>query len=304
MNRARRPGRAKWQWRQRSAPYLFLLPLISVLGVFFLWPLWRSLELSFYTTAGPRVGRFVGIGNYAFLIFHDRLFWLATANTIAYTIAFLLVQIPASLGLAMLMNHPAVKFKSVLRFCFFSTYLVGQVFVAVVFFALLAPRRGLVNRALSELLGTAVNLDWLTRPSLALPATLLAGLWLSIGYGMVYFLAALQTVDGDLYEAAILDGAGRWAAFWNVTLPGIRPVLIFLVVVGTIGGFQLFELPYVLLQGPGPNYRALTIVMYLYAAAFERGDLGYSAAIGWLLVLLLGSVSLAQLKLTRALAED
>jgi ABC-type sugar transport system permease subunit len=210
----------------------------------------------------------------------------------------------AALGLAMLLNHPAVKMKSLLRFCFFSTYLVGQVFVAVVFFALLAPRRGLVNRGLSEIIPAAANLDWLTRPSLVLPATLLAGLWLSIGYGMIYFLAALQTVDANLYEAAILDGAGKWAAFRHVTLPGIRPVLVFLVVVGTIGGFQLFELPYVLLQGPGPNYRALTIVMYLYASAFDRGDLGYSAAIGWLLVLLLGAVSAAQLKLSGALRDD
>jgi lactose/L-arabinose transport system permease protein len=290
--------------RDSRAPYLFLLPLTAVLCVFFVWPLWRSLELSFYTTAGPRTGRFVGFGNYTFLILHDRLFWLAVANTIAYTLAFLIVQIPASLGLAMLLNHPAVRMKSLLRFCFFSTYLVGQVFVAVVFFALLAPRRGLVNRGLSEIIPAAANLDWLTRPSLVLPATLLAGLWLSIGYGMIYFLAALQSVDANLYEAAILDGAGRWAAFRHVTLPGIRPVLVFLIVVGTIGGFQLFELPYVLLQGPGPNYRALTIVMYLYASAFDRGDLGYSAAIGWLLVLLLGAVSAAQLKLSGALRDD
>jgi len=303
MNESQKGGRI-WQSRQRRAPYVFLLPLTLVLCVFFLWPLARSLELSFYTTAGPRVGRFVGLGNYTFLILHDRLFWLAVANTTAYTLAFLIVQIPASLGLAMLMNHRSVRFKSVLRFCFFSTYLVGQVFVAVVFFALLAPRRGLVNRALGVFVGSALNVDWLTRPSLALPATLLAGLWLSIGYGMVYFLAALQAVDGDLYEAALLDGASAWAAFWNVTLPGIRPALIFLLVVGTIGGFQLFELPYVLLQGPGPSYRALTIVMYLYAAAFERGDLGYSAAIGWLLVLILMAVSAVQLKISGALRED
>jgi ABC-type sugar transport system permease subunit len=283
---------------QRRAPYLFLLPLAAVLGIFFLGPLCQSFLLSFYTTAGPDSGRFVGPGNYRFLILHDRLFWLATANTIAYTVAFLVIQIPAALGLAMLLNHRCVWFKSVFRFCFFSTYLVGQVFVAVVFFALLGPRRGLVNQILGS------DIGWLTRPGLALPAVLLAGLWLSIGYGLVYFLAALQAVDGNLYEAALLDGAGRWSMFWHVTLPGIRPVLLFLVVVGTIGGFQLFELPYVLMQGPGPNYRALTIVMYLYSAAFERGDLGYSAAIGWLLVVLLAAVSLAQIKLTGAAAED
>ena len=290
--------------RQRLAPYVFLLPLLCVLSFFFLWPLCESFLLSLQTTAGPHTRRFVGVGNYRFLILHDRLFWLAVANTIVYTAAFLILQIPASLGLALLLNHPSVRLKQVLRFCFFSTYLVGQVFVAVVFFALLGPRRGIVNEFIGHLAGRDVNIGWLTQPNMTLVTVLIAGLWLSIGYGMVYFLAALQAVDGNLYEAAILDGAGRWSRFWHVTLPGIRPVLIFLVIVGTTAGFQLFELPYVLLQGPGPNYRGLTMVMYLYSAAFERGDLGYSAAIGWLLVLLLGAVSAAQLKITGALSED
>jgi ABC-type sugar transport system permease subunit len=292
-----------WMRRRRRAPYVFLAPLTILLAVFFVWPLLQSLLLSFYITAGGHSRRFVGLGNYIFLITRDRIFWLAAANTIVFTIAFLAVQIPASLGLAMLLNHPAVRLKAALRFCFFSSYLVGQVFVAVAFFALLGPRRGLMNQLLGGIVGRPVDMGWLTRPSLVLPSVLLAALWLSIGYGMIYFLAALAAVDESLYEAAVLDGAGRWALFWNVTLPGIRPVLIFLILVGTIGGFQLFELPSILLQGPGANYRGLTIVMYLYSAAFERGDLGYSAAIGWLLVLLLGSVAMAQLKLLKALDE-
>jgi ABC-type sugar transport system permease subunit len=289
--------------KRTNAPYGFLTPLLAILGVFFVLPLGRSLVLSFYVTAGPQSRRFVGFGNYVFLLTNDRLFWLAAANTIAFTIAFLVLQIPASLGLALLLNLPAVRGKKFFRFCFFSTYLVGQVFVAVVFFALLGPRQGPANQLLAQMAGHSVDVGWLTRPNLALPVVLLAALWLSIGYGMIYFLAALQAVDPNLYEAARLDGAGRWAAFRHVTLPGIKPVLIFLILVGTIGGFQLFELPYVLLQGPGPGYRALTIVMYLYAAAFERGDLGYSAAIGWLLVLLIGSVAFAQLRLLRAFDE-
>ena len=289
--------------KQKSAPYWFLTPLLVILAVFFVWPLGRSLAISFYTTAGPNSRRFVGLGNYVFLLTHDRFFWLATANTLAFTIAFLLLQIPASLGLALLLNQSQVRCKRVFRFCFFSTYLVGQVFVAVVFFALLGPKQGPVNQLMARILGHDAEIGWLSRPNLALPVVLAAALWLSIGYGMIYFLAALQAVDPNLYEAAKLDGAGRWAAFRHVTMPGIKPVMIFLIIVGTIGGFQLFELPYVLLQGPGPNYRALTIVMYLYAAAFERGDLGYSAAIGWLLVLLVGSVAFAQLRLLRAFDE-
>jgi ABC-type sugar transport system permease subunit len=121
---------------------------------------------------------------------------------------------------------------------------------------------------------------------------------------MIYFLAALQSVDRELYEAAEVDGAGAWSKFWHVTLPGIRPVLTFMVLVGTIGAFQLFELPYVLFQGPGPNNRGLTIVMYLFQYGFEFGDIGYASAVGWVLVLLIFALSLAQLITSRAGREE
>jgi len=134
-------------------------------------------------------------------------------------------------------------------------------------------------------MGRTVSLPWLTDPVLARIAVLIAWLWLSVGFGMMYLLAALQAVDVQLYEAADMDGAGSWARFWHITLPGVRPVLVFLIVVGLISGFQLFELPYVLLQGPGPGYAGFTIVMYLFTVGFQQGNLGYASAIGWALVI-------------------
>jgi ABC-type sugar transport system permease subunit len=129
----------------------------------------------------------------------------------------------------------------------------------------------------------------------------LASLWMSVGYGMIYFLAALQSVDRELHEAAHVDGAGRWSRFWHVTLPGIRPVLVFVLLVGTIGALQLFELPYVFFDPPaGPGMRALTIVMYLYQQGFETGMIGYASAIGWVLVSIVFLISMAQLRLTGA----
>jgi ABC-type sugar transport system permease subunit len=122
---------------------------------------------------------------------------------------------------------------------------------------------------------------------------------------MVYFLAALQAVDRELYEAAEVDGAGRWATFWNVTLPGIRPVLVFLVVVGMIGALQLFELPWVLFgQTTGPNSRAVTIVGYLFISGWEIGNFGYASAVGWVLFLMIAIVALAQAWATRATKEE
>ncbi len=292
----------RWIRQRRAAPYLFLTPLALLFAVFLLYPLAESLLLSFYKTFGPGYRQFVGFENYRFLLGHDLLFGLAVLNTAAFTLLFLVLQIPMSLGLAMLLNSKRVRLRGVFRFSFFSSYLVGQVFVGIVFFELFSER-GLVNQLLGKIAGSAVTIPWLTSPTLVMPVILIASLWLSVGYGMIYFLAALQAVDPDLYEAAVVDGAGSWTKFWNVTLPGIRPVLSYVILVGTIGGFQLFELPYVLLQGAGPGGRGLTIVMYLFSSGFGSGDLGYASAIGWTLVVILAVICLSQIKLLRIEAE-
>lgn len=294
-------GRSTWAIQRRLAPYLFLAPFGLVFAVFFAYPLLRSLILSLYNTAGPKDQKFIGLNNYRFLL-TDRVFWLACANTAAYTLGFLIVQVPLSLSLALLLNSPRIRGRNVFRFCFFSTYLVGQVFVAVVFSILLDPRQGLVGRAISAIGLTPP--DFLTDPRFAMAGTLLAGVWLAIGFGMIYLLAALQSVDRELYEAADVDGAGGWSAFTHVTLPGILPVLLFLILIGTVGGFQLFELPYVLFQGAGPNYSVLTIVMYLFLTGFEGGNLGYASAIGWMLVLLIAIFSIIQIFILRRVMRN
>jgi ABC-type sugar transport system permease subunit len=287
-----------WSLQARIAPYLFVSPFVILFLVFLLYPLIRSLVLSTYKTVGPRHEVFAGLDNYRFIL-SDRYFWLAVINTVVYTVAFLLVQIPLSLGLALLLNQPTVWARGVYRFAFFSTHLVGYVFVAVLFAQLLSPRSGLVNLAIGKLIGRPVEISWLGNPDLTLVSVLIAGLWISVGFGMIYFLAALQSVDRELYEAAEVDGAKSWSKFWHVTLPGIRPVLIFMILIGTIGSLQLFELPWVLFnQAPGPDSRALTIVMYLFQMGFMVNDLGLASAVGWLLVAMIFFVSLAQLKIS------
>ena len=241
-----------WKLQARAAPYLFVSPFLAIFCVFLIYPLSRSLFLSFHKTIGPRHIAFVGLDNYRFLLRHDLLFGLSLLNTATYTIAFLALQIPMSLGLALLLNGRAVRFRNLFRFSFFSSYLVGQVFVGVMFFQLFGPD-GLINQIITLIAGHRVVIPWLSSPNLAMPSVLIASLWLATGYGMVYFLAALQAVDPELYEAAEMDGAGKCGKFLHVTLPGIRPMLAYAVLVGAIGGFQLFELPFVLLQGAGPE---------------------------------------------------
>jgi ABC-type sugar transport system permease subunit len=293
------PRRSRlWRLQRNGAPYLFLAPFLILFFCFILYPLMNSIALSFEKTAGPRLTRFAGLAHFRFLL-HDWLFWVAMANTIGFAIAFLCVQIPASLGLAMLLNHPRVRFRNVLRFAFFSSNLVGQAFAAVLFTLLLAPREGLLDRVLGFFCPRLAEIDWKSDWRFARLAILIAALWLSIGYAMIYFLAALQAVDRDLYEAALTDGAGRWPRFWHVTLPQIRPVLVFVILVGTIGSLSLFELPYVFFQGSGPGFAGLTVVAYLFTQGFGAGDLGYASAIAWALVILIGGIALIQIRVTR-----
>jgi len=283
-----KPDSRLWALQARYAPYLFISPFVILFCIFLIYPLVRSLMLSVHKTAGPNVQIFVGMGNYVFL-FKDQIFWWATLNTVVYTIAYLMFQVPLSLGLAMLVNHSKLRGRNFFRFAFFTPNLVGAVFLGVLFALFLSPRNGPVNAVLT-VLGVRNPPNWLGDPNLVMVAVLIASLWVSVGFGMMYCLAALQAVERELYEAADVDGAGKFAKFRHVTLPSVRPVLSFLIMIGTIGSLQIFELPYVLFAGAGPNNRALTIVMYLFNVGFEQGDLGYAAAIGWVLVLLVAGI--------------
>jgi ABC-type sugar transport system permease subunit len=276
-----------------------LAPLLLLAGVFLLYPILRSFILSFYSTAaGIDSPRFVGFENYRFLL-GDRAFWLALANTAAFAVAYLCLQIPLSLGLAVLLNSRRVRARRVLRFAFFSSYLAGNVFVAILFSQLLSPTGGIAGRLFG------IEIGWLTDPRLAMLSVLIAALWLTTGLGMIFFLAALQSIDPHLHEAAAVDGAGRWSRFWHITLPGVRHVTGYLAVVGLIGALQLFELPYLLFQqSAGPGNAAMTVVMYLYVWAFGIGELGYASAIGWTLVLLAGCVCLLPSPMRRGWASE
>ena len=282
----------------RTAPYLFLAPFVLSFLIFGAYPIVRSVMLSFYITSGPEAQHFVGLDNYLHLL-QDPDFWTAVRNTATFALGSVLLQLPLSLGLALLLNRADIHGRNVFRFIFFSPNLMGLVFSALLFMLILAPRFGLLNAALHALFGLPSTTRWLSTPGLVMPALIMVALWLYTGFNMVYFLAALQAVDGELYEAATIDGAGRWAQFWHVTLPGIRPVLIFVVVLSTIGSFQLFELAFLLLgNSSGPDQAGLTIVMYLYQNGFLGGDLGYAAAIGWTLALMVLLLALVQLRIT------
>jgi ABC-type sugar transport system permease subunit len=286
--------------QQRYAPYLFVAPFLIVFATFGLWPILKSLVLSFYATNGPKSAVFIGVDNFRFLL-ADPDFHTAVRNTVVFALASVFVQLPLSLGLALLLSQPWLRGREFFRLAFFSPHLVGSVFVAVLFQVLFIPQYGLLNKALHALLGIPMDTKWLANPALVMPALVLTSLWMYVGFNMIYFLAALQAVDRELYEAATVDGANAWQQFRAVTLPSIRPVAIFVLITATIGSFQLFELPYIMLNnGSGPNKAGLTIVMYLYQTGFVTGDLGYASAVGWTLALGVLVISLIQARVTGA----
>ena len=280
------------------APYLFVSPFLITFVVFGLYPILKSLTLSLYATSGPKDHVFVGGSNYDFLL-HDPDFHTALWNTAQYAFWSVFLQLPLALGLAILLNQTWLKGRSFWRFAFFSPHLVGQAFVAVLFNVLYLPKYGLINQSLhSAIPAFGLETKWLSNPALVMPALVLTSLWMYVGFNMIYFLAALQSVDREQYEAAWMDGANAWQQFVAVTLPGIRPVALFVLITSTIGSFQLFELPYILLgNSSGPNKAGLTIVMYLYNNGFINGDLGLASAIGWTLALGVLTVSMIQLRL-------
>jgi ABC-type sugar transport system permease subunit len=291
----------KWfSLQQRYAPYLFVSPFLLLFTLFSAWPILKSLALSVYATNGPKDAVFVGSANFRFLL-ADPDFHTGVWNTAVFAFFSVFLQLPLALGLALLLTRGWLRGRELFRLIFFSPNLLGQVFVAILFSVLFIPQYGLINQALHALAGIALGTKWLSNPALVMPALVLTALWMYTGFNMIYFLAALQAVDRELYEAATVDGASGWQQFWAVTLPGIRPVAIFVLITSTIGSFQLFELPYIMLNnGSGPNKAGLTIVMYLYNNGFVTGDLGYAAAVGWTLALGVLVISLIQARLTGA----
>ncbi|MFZ5897399.1 MAG: carbohydrate ABC transporter permease [Myxococcota bacterium] len=292
--------------RTRSlAPYLFLLPYIIVAGVFTVYPLLNAAVLAFYQTNGPASRAFVGIDNFRF-IFSDAMFHRALWNTSVFAFCSVFLQLPLSMALALLLNSGASRARSFFRLVLFSPNLVGQIFVGILFSVMFTPRYGLINRFVHALTGWGLEERWLGNPSLVMPAIVLTSLWVWVGFNMIYFLAALQSVDKSLEEAARIDGANRFQVFWHVTLPSMRHVLVFVLVTCISGSFQLFELPLALLpetSGRGPNNAGMTVIAYLYQAGFEAGDLGLGSAVGWVVAAVIFGLSMVQIRLARA-TED
>ena len=290
--------------QQKLAPYLFVLPFVVTFCIFSAYPYLKSLTYSLYATSGPKDAKFVGLGNYQFL-WGDLDFRKAVGNTALFAVLSVAIQLPMSLGLALLLSQKWIKGVKLWRLAVFAPNLMGQVAVGVLFGVLLQAKFGLVNIGLAAVLGPQwLDQKWLSEPNNVLPALVVVTAWMSIGYNMIYFLAALQNVDQELIEAAMVDGANGVQRFRAVTLPAIAPVMAFVLVTMTVGSFQLYELPRTLLGGGGPDNRGLTIIMYLFNNGLLSGDLGYASAVGWTLAVMLAAIAALQIWLSGTAKKD
>ena len=281
-----RPRSSRW------TPWVFLAPALVLIGVFFLLPVTAAFLLSvtdfdLYALADRSVVRFVGLGNYSNLLSNPD-FVRALRNTFYFVMVGGPLSIVASLGAALLVSAKLAPYKSFFRTVYFAPVVTTLVAVAVVWRYMLNTRYGLLNYALGGL-GIA-PVDWLGDPAWAMPAIIIMAVWKNFGYNMVIFVAGLQNIPADLYEAAELDGARAWHRFRHVTLPMLRPTLLFVSVITLIGYFQLFAEPYVMTQG-GPSKSTQSIVLLMYEEGFRWWRMGNAAAIAFVLfaIMLVGT---------------
>jgi lactose/L-arabinose transport system permease protein len=287
-------AQARLDRRDQITGWTFVAPALILLGLFMIYPIVWSLWMSFQTGRGMAFS-FGGLANIQRLT-QDGVFLRALGNTMI----FLVVQVPIMIVLALLfavaLNDHRLWGRSFFRTAIFLPCVTSLVAYAVLFKSMFASE-GVINAALG-LIGIG-PIPWLTDPFWAKVLIILAITWRWTGYNMIFYLAALQNVDRAIYEAARIDGIPPWARFFYITLPMLKPVILFTTVISTIGTLQLFDEPYNITQG-GPSDATLTLSYYIYNLTFRfMPSFGYSATVSWVIVVLVGILSFAQFVVAR-----
>ena len=268
---------------------LFVAPFLLLYSVILIFPLLRGLWLSLNQVDLFGDGHFVGLGNYARLL-HDPIFGTSLINTFEVTLMIVLPLTVIALALALALNR-GTKGAAVFRGIFFSSAVLSVTIVTLIWRFMLAPDAGFLGFA-ARALGTE-PLPFLSDKDLVLPALAIATIWWSVGFPMLLFLAGLQQIPEDMYEAAALDNAGRWTTFWRITLPSLRRTLVLVVMLQTAAQLQLFGQSQLLTAG-GPSGASRTAVLFLFETAFGRWELGYASAAAEVLFLIILAVTITQ----------
>jgi len=278
--------------RKSLAAWAFVAPALVVIALFFAVPVAAGLVLSLsdfdiYALASLSNLRFVGLDNYLHML-QLPLFWKALGNTAYFVVVGVPLSIAVSLACAVLLQSKLARFKPLLRTALFAPVVTTLVAVAVIWRYLFHVKYGLVNHLLQ---GVGLNpIDWLGDPHWAMPTIILFAVWKNFGANMIIFMAALQAIPEDLYEAARLDGAGAWAQFRHITLPSLGPTLLMVSILTIAGYFQLFAEPYVMTQG-GPLQSTVSVLYLMYEEGFKWWNLGAASAVAFVLFVIIALVT-------------
>jgi ABC-type sugar transport system permease subunit len=295
------PPASRRPWRDDLVGWTFAAPFVILFGIFLAFPILASFVLSFTSfglkdLANPVGSTVVGLKNYVDL-FSDPVFWTALFNTFYFVIVGVPLTLVFGLLIATALNRGVSRFRTVFRVGYYLPVITSIVAIAVVWRFLLDPDVGLINMALGGLGITGPA--WLADPVLAMPSIIAMAVWRNLGFAMIVFLAGLQAIPAMLYEAAAIDGAGRWQGFRYVTLPMLRPTILFMTVITTIGYLQLFEEPFVMTAG-GPLNKTLSITMYMYQQGFTFFHQGFASSIAYVLFVIVAIVAFLQFKFLRS----
>jgi len=286
---------------RRITPYLFLLPALIVLGLTVFWPALQAFYLSFtqYEYDLTQAPQWVGLANFRRL-WSDAVFWKTMGNTLLYLIGVVPILVVAPLGLAILVNQ---KLRGInwFRASFYTPVVISMV-VAGIAWRWLYAENGLFNQFLAQL-GIKEGIPWLTSPDWAIFSVMAVTVWKGLGYYMVIYLAGLQSIPAELYEAAALDGSDGYWKHWDITVPLMRPYLLLVAVISAISATKVFEEVYIMTQG-GPRNSSKTVVYYLYEQAFSDLEISYACTIGLVLFLVILGLSILNLKLSQGGVSD
>lgn len=297
----RRAGALRRRLKRALPAYLFILPGMLLFVTWTLYPLVYAFAMSFAEWNLIKPSRFVGLDNYTRAL-DDPVFWLALRNTAFYTVVTVPGQMVLGLAFALLLDGP-LPGRAFFRTIYYLPVVTSWVVVSLIFTYLYNGQAGLINWTLHDLLGLLEErINWLGEPLTANLAIASLGIWKGVGWTMVIFLAGLQSIPTNLHEAAAIDGAGGWQRFRSVTLPLLRQTTLFVLVLLTIGGFQVFISVYIM-TGGAPLHRTDVLLTYMYSNAFEFLDLGYGAALSYLFALMVFVLSMVQIRLLRQPVE-
>lgn len=310
--RTRRWGSRWSRWQRRAAPYLFVSPFFILFAIFGLYPIAFSLYLSFHdwnAVGGLGTMEWVGLHNYSYLL-TDPWFWKSLWNTVVLLVISGLPQHVIAIPLAFILNSGLVRLRNLFSSSYFMPYITSTVAVSMIFATIYGTQYGALNAALAwldeharlgwlfDLLGLELPVNWLGRAAYIKPAIAMLVVWRWFGWNTVLYLAGLQTIPRELYEAAMVDGASVYQQFRWITLPLLKPIVFFAVTLTIIGNMQLFDEPYILTNGTGGTGEAgLTVALYLYRTGFEWLYMGSAAAMSWVLFLVIVGLSLINFRL-------